>query len=61
MKRRRQRLYAIALVLLGMGAATGLTLFSLRDNVTFFTAPRPFMKRRFFTIGALARSGWAGL
>lgn len=39
MNRRQQRILAISLVLCGVACAAGLTLFALRDNVTFFLTP----------------------
>jgi len=39
MTRKQQRIYAIILVVTGIAVAAALTLFALRDNVTFFYAP----------------------
>lgn len=39
MSKKQQRLYAIILVLTGVALATGLALYSLRQNVTFFYSP----------------------
>ncbi len=39
MTRKQQRIYAICLVLFGFALATTLTLFALRDTVTFFYSP----------------------
>ena len=39
MTRKQQRIYAIILILTGIAVAAGLTLFALRDNVTYFYAP----------------------
>ena len=39
MTRRQQRIYAILLVLSGIVMAVTLTLFAMRDTVTFFYAP----------------------
>lgn len=39
MTRKQQRLYAIILVVLGAALAVGLSLFALRNNVTFFYSP----------------------
>jgi cytochrome c-type biogenesis protein CcmE len=39
MTRRRARLYGVLLLLLGVGAATALTLLALKDNVTYFRTP----------------------
>ncbi len=36
---RRQRLYAILMILSGIAVALALTLFALRDHVTFFYSP----------------------
>ena len=38
-RRRRTRLFALALAVLTLGAATGLTLFALQDQVAFFQSP----------------------
>ena len=38
-RRRRTRLAALALAVLSLGSATGLTLFALRDQVAFFQSP----------------------
>ncbi len=39
MTRKQQRIYAVLLVLAGAVMAAGLTLFALRDTVTFFYTP----------------------
>ena len=39
MTRKQQRIYAIVLILIGVITATTLTLFALRDTVTFFYSP----------------------
>jgi len=39
MTRKRARLYGVLLLLLGIGAATGLVLWALRDNVSYFRTP----------------------
>lgn len=39
MTRKRRRFYLVALVLIGVGSATGLALNAFRDNVLFFYAP----------------------
>lgn len=39
MTRKQQRIYAILVVVLGIAVAAGLSLYALRDNVTFFYAP----------------------
>lgn len=39
MTRKQQRLAAIALVFCGIAVATGLSLFAMRGNVTYFKSP----------------------
>lgn len=39
MTRKQQRIFAVIIVLAGAAMATGLSLFALRDNVTFFYSP----------------------
>lgn len=39
MTRKQQRIFAVLIVLAGAAMATGLSLFALRDNVTFFYSP----------------------
>lgn len=59
--RKKQRIYAIILVLIGVGIATALTLTALREQVTFFYAPsdilgaeaRPVPEGRPFRLGGL--------
>lgn len=65
MNRRQQRITAISLVLLGVACAAGLTLFALRDNVTFFFTPtdlvstsaRPFAGGKAVRLGGLVVYG----
>lgn len=39
MTRKQARLYGVLLLLLGMGVATGLVLYALKDNVSYFRTP----------------------
>lgn len=39
MTRKQQRIFAVIIVLAGAAMATGLSLFALRENVTFFYSP----------------------
>ncbi|NBC33746.1 MAG: cytochrome c maturation protein CcmE [Alphaproteobacteria bacterium] len=39
MRRKRQRLTLVGLILLGVGAATALTLTAFEDNILFFYSP----------------------
>lgn len=39
MTRKQARLYGVLLLLLGVGAATGLVLTALKDNVSYFRTP----------------------
>jgi len=65
MTRKQQRIYAIVLVLAGVIMAATLTLFALRDTVTFFYAPsdivgpeaRFIMPERPFRLGGLVVYG----
>lgn len=65
MTRKQQRIYAIVLVLIGLSLASGLTLFALRDNVTYFYAPADIVgehpkkinKDRPFRLGGLVVYG----
>ena len=65
MTRRQQRIAAISLVLLGVACAAGISLFALRDNVTFFFTPtdlvsasaRPFAGGKAIRLGGLVVYG----
>ena len=65
MTKKQQRIYAIILVLAGIAVAAGLTLFALRDNVTYFYAPADIVgehpkqinKDRPFRLGGLVMYG----
>lgn len=71
MTRRQQRIYAIVLVLAGVITAVALTLFALRDTVTFFYVPsdivgpeakyiapaRPFRLGGIVVYGSLKKDG----
>lgn len=65
MNRRQQRITAISLVLFGVACAAGLTLFALRDNVTFFQTPtdlvsassRPYAGGKTIRLGGLVVYG----
>jgi cytochrome c-type biogenesis protein CcmE len=71
MTRKQQRIYAICLVLAGIITATALTLFALRDTVTFFYSPsdirgenaafvtpeRPFRLGGLVVYGTIERQG----
>lgn len=39
MTRKRARIYGVLLLLLGAGAATGLVLAALKDNISYFRTP----------------------
>lgn len=39
MTRKRARIYGVLLLLLGAGAATGLVLVALKDNISYFRTP----------------------
>jgi cytochrome c-type biogenesis protein CcmE len=39
MTRKRRRLYGLLLFLIGLGTAASLTLFALRDNLSYFRTP----------------------
>jgi len=39
MTRKQARLYGLLLFLLGLGTATGLVLYALRDNMSYFRTP----------------------
>ena len=65
MTKKQQRIYAIILVVTGIAVAAALTLFALRDNVTYFYAPadivgehpRQINKERPFRLGGLVMYG----
>jgi cytochrome c-type biogenesis protein CcmE len=43
MTRKQARLYVLLLFMAGIGTATGLTLFALRDNISYFRTPTDVM------------------
>lgn len=65
MTRRRARLYVLLLFMLGLGTATGLTLFALRDNLSYFRTPTDIVNgncpecaaARSFRLGGLVEKG----
>ena len=62
MTRKRRRLYTTLLGLGALGAATGLTLSALQDNVTLFFSPSdlraaPPSPDRFIRVGGLVEAG----
>src|ERR1700722_5424765 len=65
MSRRRARLYILLLFLLGLGTATTLTLFALRDNLSYFRTPSEILSGvyperasgRAFRLGGLVKKG----
>lgn len=65
MTKKQQRIYAIILVITGIAVAAALTLFALRDNVTFFYTPsdiigpeaKTIAKDRPFRLGGLVMYG----
>ena len=65
MTRRRARLYVLLLILTGIGSATGLTLFALRDNISYFRTPTDLVTgnyaekngNRAFRLGGLVEKG----
>lgn len=70
MTRRQKRIWAVALVLLGAGMATALSLTALKDNVSFFYAPSDLLGEnasakakaeilhgRAFRLGGLVKDG----
>ncbi|MBI4030188.1 MAG: cytochrome c maturation protein CcmE [Proteobacteria bacterium] len=65
MTKKQQRIYAIILVVTGIAVAAALTLFALRDNVTFFYTPsdiiganaKNIVKDRPFRLGGLVMYG----
>jgi len=62
MTRKRRRLTILGLFLLGLGTATALTLFGLKDNVAFFRSPTEVVKatelpKADFRLGGLVEVG----
>ncbi|MBM3536203.1 MAG: cytochrome c maturation protein CcmE [Alphaproteobacteria bacterium] len=62
MTRKRRRLYILGLFLLGLGTATALTLYGLKDNVAFFRSPTEVIKaaglpKGDFRLGGLVEIG----
>lgn len=58
--KKKQRLYFIVLILLSLGAAVGISLYALKDNVSFFVTPHEITKReegRRFRLGGLVKEG----
>lgn len=62
MTRKRRRLFALGLGLAGLGAATGLTLTALEDNITLFFSPSDLSTAavepdQFIRVGGLVEDG----
>jgi cytochrome c-type biogenesis protein CcmE len=61
MTRKRRRLYALLLALLGLGTATALTLTAFQDNIVFFYSPSDLAAKppgdRTVRIGGLVEPG----
>ncbi len=65
MTRRRARLYILLLFLVCVGAATGLTLLALRQNLSYFRTPTEVMSGNYpehangrsFRLGGLVEKG----
>jgi cytochrome c-type biogenesis protein CcmE len=62
MTRKRRRLYALGLFMLGLGTATALALVAFQDNLVFFYSPSDIAARkapaeRTFRIGGLVETG----
>jgi cytochrome c-type biogenesis protein CcmE len=60
--KKNQRLYFILLVLASLGLAAALTLYALKDNVSFFYSPQqlretPLMIGHVFRLGGLVKEG----
>ena len=65
MTKKRMRLYGVLLFLLGLGTASGLVLFALRDNLSYFRTPTDIVSGtypekdngRAFRMGGLVEKG----
>ena len=62
MTRKRRRLHILLLFMLGLGAATALTLMAFRDNLVFFYSPTEIVEKdappwRNMRIGGLVEVG----
>jgi len=61
MTRKKRRLYMLGLALLGLGAATALTLTAFEDNIVFFFSPTQLQSQnvgdRNFRLGGLVEEG----
>ena len=62
MTRKRRRLYVLLLGMLGLGAATALTLAAFQDHLVFFYSPsdiaaKPVPRDRMLRIGGLVEPG----
>jgi cytochrome c-type biogenesis protein CcmE len=61
MTRKKRRLYMLGLAMLGLGAATALTLTALQDNLVFFYSPSDLQIQRVgdrnFRLGGLVEQG----
>jgi cytochrome c-type biogenesis protein CcmE len=60
--RKRRRLMAVGLVLLGLGTAVALTLTAIQDNLVFFRSPSDILAEppppdRAFRLGGLVEAG----
>jgi cytochrome c-type biogenesis protein CcmE len=61
MTKKKRRLYMLGLALLGLGAATALTLTAFQDNIVFFYSPSQLQTQqvgeRNFRLGGLVEQG----
>ncbi len=62
MKKHRRRLYFIMLVLASLGLAAGLSLYAVRDNLSFFYTPHEALEKHIapgqrFRLGGLVEKG----
>ncbi|MDH5722694.1 MAG: cytochrome c maturation protein CcmE [Alphaproteobacteria bacterium] len=60
MTRKQSRIFSVIIVLLGASMAVGLSLYALKDNVTYFYAPSDLQKEipeRIFRLGGMVKDG----
>tara|TARA_B100001989_G_C24353669_1_gene370935 strand:+ start:212 stop:661 length:450 start_codon:yes stop_codon:yes gene_type:complete len=60
MTRKQQRIFSVIIVLIGASLAVGLSLYALRDNVTYFYSPADLQDEippRIFRLGGMVKDG----
>lgn len=60
MTRKQQRIFSVIIVLIGASLAVGLSLYALKDNVTYFHSPSDLQEEipsRVFRLGGMVKDG----